>query len=54
MKKENISKMTIENFEILVLKLGKETILDLNEMSQVRGGDGTDPIILPPPPSGGN
>ncbi len=53
MKRKNNSSNETGNFEILVSKLGKESILDLKEMSHIRGGDGGgDPIIVPPPPGG--
>ena len=54
MRKETKSTTAIENFENLLSKLGKEAMLDLKEMSYVRGGDGegNGPIILPPPPGG--
>jgi hypothetical protein len=54
MKRENKSAKTTRNFEDLSLKLNADEILDIKEMSYVRGGDGngSDPVIVPPPPTG--
>jgi hypothetical protein len=54
MKKENKSAKANRNFDDLVSKLSGDEILDIKEMSQVRGGDGngSDPVVTPPPPTG--
>jgi hypothetical protein len=54
MKKENKSAKANRNFDDLVSKLSVDEILDIKELRCVRGGDGTgsDPIIIPPPPTG--
>jgi hypothetical protein len=56
MKKENKSAKTNRNFDNLVSKLSADEILDIKELSYVRGGDGngSEPVPIPPPPPTGN
>lgn len=41
---------TVKNFDVLISKMSGKEILNIQEMSCVRGGDGEDPIIIPPYP----
>lgn len=50
MKAKNKSVKTVKNFDVLISKMSEKEILDIQEMSCVRGGDGESPIIIPPYP----
>ena len=53
MKTTDKSTKANRNSDILISKLSEDEILDLNSMMHVRGGggdgNGSDPIITPPP-----
>jgi hypothetical protein len=52
MKRADKSAETIRNFDSLISKLSENEIIDLNSMRCIRGGDGngSTPIVVPPPP----
>lgn len=50
MKSKNKSNHAIKNLDVLIAKISGKEILNLKEMSCVRGGDGESPIIIPPYP----
>ncbi len=56
METKNKSAKTNRNLDELLSKLNADEILGFSEMSKVRGGDGdgtgSDPVIVPPPPTG--